>query len=191
MTSLDETCDADAHFAQGFEFRKTGRPEEAIASYQKALTLYEALAKAHPTELKYQSDLANTHNAQGNLFLQMDHLDCYRQAEVSYQKALTIRAALAKADTTVTEYQSDLANTHYNMGILFRAIGRPEEAIASYQKALILYEALAKAHPTETEYQSDLANSHENLGIIFHATGRPEEAEVSFQDAEAIRAKIR
>ena len=77
------------------------------------------------------------------------------------------------------------------MGILFRAIGRPEEAIASYQKALTLYEALAKAHPTETEYQSDLANSHENLGIIFHATGRPEEAEVSFQDAEAILAKIR
>ena len=77
------------------------------------------------------------------------------------------------------------------MGILFRAIGRPEEAIASYQEALILYEALTKAHPTETEYQSNLANSHENLGIIFHATGRTEEAKVSFQDAEAIRAKIR
>ena len=131
MTSLDETRDADAHFAQGFEFQ-VSEPKKAIASYQKALTLYEALAKADPTKPEYQSNLANTHYNMGILFLESDRR---LEAEVSYQKALILYEAVAKADPTVPEYQSNLANTHYGLGDLFDDTDRPEEAIASYQKA--------------------------------------------------------
>jgi len=186
MTSFDETRDADAHFAQGFEFQ-VSEPKKAIASYQKALTLYEALAKADPTVPEYQSNLANTHYNMGILFLETDRR---LEAEVSYQKALILYEAVAKADPTVPEYQSNLANTHDILGDLFGE-DRSLEAEESYQEALTIREALTKAHPTVNEYQSNLANTHENLGFFLGATGRTEEAKVSFQDAEAIRAKIR
>ena len=130
MTSFDETRDADAHFAQGFEFQ-VSEPKKAIASYQKALTLYEALAKADPTVPEYQSNLANTHDILGDLFGE----DRSLEAEESYQEALTIREALTKAHPTVNEYQSDLANSHENLGIIFHATGRPEEAEVSFQDA--------------------------------------------------------
>ena len=186
MTSLDETRDADAHFAQGFEFQ-VSEPKKAIASYQKALTLYEALAKADPTVPEYQSNLANTHYGLGDLF---DDTDRPEEAIASYQKARAMYEALAKTDPTVPEYQSNLANTHDILGDLFGE-DRSLEAEESYQEALTIREALTKAHPTVPEYQSNLANTHENLGFFLGATGRTEEAKVSFQDAEAIRAKIR
>ena len=90
MTSFDETLAADAHFAQGFEFQVSD-PKEAIASYQKALTLYEALAKAHPTETEYQSDLANSHENLGIIFHSTGRPE---EAEVSFQDAEAILAKI-------------------------------------------------------------------------------------------------
>ena len=114
-----------------------------------------------------------------------------KKAIASYEKGRAMYEALAKAHSTETEYQSELAYTHKILGDLFREMDRRLEAEVSYQEALTIREALTKAHPTVPEYQSNLANTHENLGFFLGATGRTEEAKVSFQDAEAIRAKIR
>lgn len=90
MTSFQKNRDADAHFAQGFEF-EVSDPRKALASYQKAITLYEALVKAHPTETGYQSDLANTHSNLGFLFQETDRPN---KTQESYQKADAIRAKI-------------------------------------------------------------------------------------------------
>ncbi len=75
--------------------------------------------------------MANTHDFLGDLFGE----DRSLEAEESYQEALTIREALTKAHPTVNEYQSNLANTHENLGFFLGATGRTEEAEVSFQDA--------------------------------------------------------
>jgi len=58
---------------------------------------------------------------------------------------------------------------HYNLAIVLKALGRPEEAAASYQRALHL--------------KPDYAEAHNNLGNVFKALGRRDEAGMSFERA--------
>ena len=61
---------------------------------------------------------------------------------------MTIRERLARKDPTVAEYQNSLANSHNNIGNLYRATGKPSEALAVHQQALKIRKRLARKHPT-------------------------------------------
>ena len=52
--------------------------------------------------------------------------------------ALAIRQKLADANPTVTDFQSDLASSHNNIGILLNATGKPAEALKAYEAALAI-----------------------------------------------------
>ena len=94
------------------------------------------------------------------------------EARKAYETALAIRQKLADAHPAVTEYQSNLATSHNDLGILLSETGAPAEARKAYETALAIRQKLADAHPSVTEYQSNLATSHNTLGILFSATGR-------------------
>ena len=62
------------------------------------------------------------------------------------------------------EYQSQLARSHCNLGILYKNTGRPKEAEAAYKEALAIRKILAEKHPEVPEYQNCLADSHIHPG---------------------------
>ena len=93
------------------------------------------------------------------------------EALASYEQARAIRERLARENPSVTEFQSDLAGSHNNIGVLQDETGRPAEALASYEQARAIRERLVRENPSVTEFQSDLATSHNNIGILQGATG--------------------
>ena len=56
----------------------------------------------------------------------------------AYEAARTIQQKLADAHPTITEYQSDLANSQINLGLLLSATGAPAEARKAYEAALAI-----------------------------------------------------
>ena len=82
------------------------------------------------------------------------------EALAAYSKALAILQKLADANPAVTEFQSDLAESHHNIGRMLCRMGKPAEALAAYQQGA--------GHPAEAgrrqprlspTIQSDLAGA--------------------------------
>src|SRR5207244_1335769 len=66
------------------------------------------------------------------------------------------------------DYERDLAQTHNNLAILLKDLGKPAEAEAAYREALPIAQRLAIQFPSSMEYQSDLAAVLGNLAEILN-----------------------
>jgi tetratricopeptide (TPR) repeat protein len=86
---------ARAHHNIGNGLAGTGRPEEALTAYRKALAIQQKLADANPAVAGYQSDLARSHYTNGALLLETGKP---AEALQAYQKALAIYQKLTDAN---------------------------------------------------------------------------------------------
>jgi predicted O-linked N-acetylglucosamine transferase (SPINDLY family) len=141
---------SDALFNRGVTLHELKRFEEAVASYDRALT-------ARP-------DFADALFSRGNALHQLKRYD---EALESYDRALAVRPdyvealfnhgntlkelrryeeALASYDRALTT-RPDLADAFVNRGSALRALNRPDEALASYERAIAL-----KRHYGEAEF---------------------------------------
>ena len=84
---------------------------------------------------------------------------------------MAIWRKLADANATDTEFQSELAASHHNIGDALMESGKPAEALEAYEAALAIRERLAREHPESPKYASDLGGLPNNIAIIDnHAT---------------------
>jgi tetratricopeptide (TPR) repeat protein len=144
-------------------FSEVGKPVEALAAYQQAVTILGRLARENPTFIEYQRGLAASHNNIGNLLSRTGEPE---EALAAYKEALAIRERIARENPTVTEYQSGLAASHLGVGYVLRETGKPEEALVAYRQALAIWERLAREHPQAPDFASDLASVLNNLAIL-------------------------
>ena len=105
-------------------------------------------------------------------------------------RGAAIREKLADDNPAVTEFRSDLAQSHYNLGLLLWKTGRSSEAEAESQKALTIRQKLADDNPAVTDFRDSLASSHYYLAWVFQQTGKVKEAEAEFRKVLAIRQKL-
>ncbi|KAK2712020.1 hypothetical protein QYM36_010897 [Artemia franciscana] len=98
--------------------------------------LYRAGIAVNPP--KAYGNLANIFSAQGKK----------SEAEWAYKKALS--------------YRTNMADVHYNLGILYQELKRYDEAITSYKNAI--------------NYRPRMAVAHLNLGLVYALLGKKEEA---------------
>ena len=119
-----------------------------------------------------------------------DRLGDQAQALEVYRRSLNLRQKLAEADPAVSQFQTDLARTHTNIGALLRETGRPGEALEAYQRALDIRQKLAEAEPAVAEHQSGLALVHNNIGVLLRMRGRPEEALEAHRRAMGLRRGV-
>jgi tetratricopeptide (TPR) repeat protein len=78
--------------------------------------------------------------------------------------------------SAVTEFRSDLARVHNNVGWLMSQSGRPTGAEAEFRAALALERKLADDHPEIPEYRDAAAYPGNNLSVVLRRLGRPAEA---------------
>jgi len=126
-----------------------------------------------------QKDPASIFNAALNLHESGRFQDAYPL----YVKALKGFETFLKSDTANSLFQSDVAMTQNNLGILLRDMGRLEEAKTRYEHALEFYEKLLKSDTANTQFQSDVAMTQNNLGILLSVMGRLEEAKARYERA--------
>ena len=96
---------AEAHLNTGIALAETSRWEEAVVAYRRAIAM--------PT-------LAVPHVAYQNLGLALYHLKQYRDAEQALKFALSLEPQMEAA--------------YYNLGLVFVAEGRKDEAKAAFRR---------------------------------------------------------
>lgn len=160
----------------GTALLKTGRVEEAVAQFNKALEIQPRYAVAHNNlgnaflrlgraadsfahlqeALEIDPRNAEAHNNMGNTFLQMGRTD---EAAAHYAKALEIDPSYVEA--------------HNNLGALSLQRGRLEDSIAHLQKALAI--------------NPDNADAHNNLANMLLRMGQIDEALAHYNKALELR----
>jgi tetratricopeptide (TPR) repeat protein len=112
------------------------------------------------------------------------------QARTAYEKARERFDELVKAHPDLHEYQSALARTHNNLGLLLQEQGEWQEALKEYEQARDLRLKLVKAHPDLHEYQSALASTHNNRGLLLQEQGEWKEALKEYEQARDLFLKL-
>jgi len=159
--------------------RQQGRPEDAVASYRKALSLSPDLAMVH-------NNLGATLKALGRL----------GEAIPCFLKAIELRPTLAEAHCnlgtvlqdqgklteavqcyrTALASEPDLLPANNNLGTALLALGRPDEAVPYLRKTL--------------QHEPNLAETHSNLGFALKELGELEEAAACCRAAIALKPEM-
>lgn len=147
--------------------------EQALAYQIQASTI-------RPTELKYQSDIALTHNNIGAAQVRLGKL---MDAERSYGEAIAIQERLLLAAPSQQSYQRDLAVSFNNLGRMQSQIHRSSEAEKSFRTALSIQLPLVLQHPDDVGLQSSVGGVYNNLGIVLEELQRQDDAAESYKQA--------
>ncbi len=146
----------------GTALLKTGRVDEAVSQFDKALEIQPGYAVAHNNlgnaflrlgraadsyahlqkALEFDPNNAEAHNNMGNTLVQMGRAD---DAAAHYRKAVEIDPSYVEA--------------HNNLGALSLQTGRFDESIAHLQKALTI-------NPDNADAHNNLANTLLRMGQI-------------------------
>ena len=140
--------------AVGHLLRVTNDNAGALAAFEEARDLAGQLEAQDPSDA-VRSVLALSHNRIGSLLLATTGK--WAEAMEADRKALAIRQKLADANPAITEFQSNMAQSHADMGWLLVMTGKPTEALVSYRKALAIRQKLVDANPAVTMFQHNLA----------------------------------
>ncbi len=194
----------------GAAYAGLNNPDEAIASFRKALQIRPDYAEAHNSlgialkdrgrlneaiasfgqALQIKPDFAEAHNNLGAALKDGGRLD---DAIASFSKAL--------------HFKPDFAQAHNNLGMALKDRGRPDEAVASFREAVQASPGFAQAHNNlgialqdqgrleeaiasygeALRSRPDYAEAHNNLGVALKDQGRLDEAVASFGKALQVR----
>jgi tetratricopeptide (TPR) repeat protein len=161
----------------------TGRPDEALKWFGKALPIWQKLAQDFPDSVETESNL-------GSIYVNTGALQAVTgksaEAKKSYDSALEIWRKLTDAHPTVTAFQDNLASTHMNIAFLQEGA----EALESLEKAAAIWKTLVDAHPTVTAFRSNLsraltiiAGTQHNMAQTMRSKGDKDGALALFQKA--------
>ena len=150
----------------------TNQLANAIASDERALSLYQRLAAEDPTDERYRFGVVRVANQLGVTKRTARRLD---EAMENYHHALSLLKELVRDHPSEDSYQSELAHVLRNLGVLHRATNNLEEAMSNYQQARAAFETLVGRHPSVANYRQGLANSYFNLANLYIDTGRSQE----------------
>ncbi|KAL5552435.1 hypothetical protein UlMin_002611 [Ulmus minor] len=140
------------------------RFDEAIFSYQKALTVFKsAKGDNHPSVASVFVRLADLYHRTGKL----------RESKSYCENALRIYAKPVPG-TTAEEIAGGLSE----ISAIYESVDEPEEALKLLQKAMKLLE-------DKPGQQSTIAGIEARMGVMYYMTGRYEEARSSFGSAIA------
>ncbi|EOY25095.1 hypothetical protein QUC31_009111 [Theobroma cacao] len=140
------------------------RFDEAVFSYQKALTVFKSSkGDNHPSVASVFVRLADLYHRTGKL----------RESKSYCENALRIFAKPVPGTTA-----EEIAGGLTEISAIYESVDEPEEALKLLQKAMKLLE-------DKPGQQSTIAGIEARMGVMFYILGRYEEARNSFESAVA------
>jgi tetratricopeptide (TPR) repeat protein len=97
---------------------------------------------------------------------------------------------LADDNPKIVSYQSAVASTHLNLGILLLEINEPTKALDEQRQARAIFQKLADDNPKIPSYSNLLASGHTNVADALRILLRFDEAREGFEKAVAIRERL-
>jgi tetratricopeptide (TPR) repeat protein len=171
-----QPADAAALSNLGLAQASLHRPEEALASFDRALALKPDLVGALNNRGAALRDLARPEEALASfdraLALQPDYAEALNNRGAALGDLRRTEEALASFERALA-LKPDYVEALNNRGVALRDLGRTEEALASFERALAL--------------EPDHVEALNNRGAALRDLARPEEALASFDRAIALR----
>lgn len=166
-----------------------GDTNGALTSYQKALSIADALLAANPNDVEAQRSRSLTYQKLSDLQAWTGDLN---DAIESARKSLSSFQALADADSSNLKSRQSLAISHIKLGDilgnpLFANAGDRAGALEQYRRSLALWQALYNADSTDAISRRYLGLIHERVGTMLQAEGQFTEALTNFQESLVIR----
>jgi tetratricopeptide (TPR) repeat protein len=132
----------------------TGRQADALAHYERSLSLLSPLAADDPASLVLQHRLAAAHERLANA---QTMLERSQEALASYEHSRQIVERIAASDPANRAFQRDLAVAHNKVANALAGEGKQDLAVASYAKALEILKRLVDSDPANAGWQDDAA----------------------------------
>jgi tetratricopeptide (TPR) repeat protein len=163
-------------FKEALRLHRTGRFEEALASYDKVIALMPDNAEVYSNRgivlqglRRFAEALASYDKA---VALMPGYADAHNNRGNALQDLKRFEEAVASYDTAIA-LKPDHANARNNRGNALSALKRFEQALASYDAAIAVKPGYAEAY--------------NNRGGVLRELKRPEEARASYEKAVALR----
>jgi len=176
MTKDMEHKDAYTHFNAGNAYRRKNRYAEAIACYQRAVSLQPVYAEAYNNmglAFQEKGDLDESiHCFQKAIESSPGLFHAYFNMGVSHKYRKNVDDAIFCFQRALL-LKPDLSAAYNRLGTIFREQGQLDKAIFCFQK--------------EIEIDPENAQAYNNLGSAFHDTGEINEAIRCFQKSLRLR----
>jgi non-specific serine/threonine protein kinase/serine/threonine-protein kinase len=158
----------------------------ALASYNKALALQEALVEQQPSNRALQRDLGRTLLGIGDVLItKIDHA----AALASYRRSLSIGERLAADAPGDRDLLRMVAAAHYGVGDVLRLQGKGAEALESLREAVVILERLS-GDASDRESRRLLARGFKRLGNVRVELGDVQESVAFLQRALALNEAL-
>jgi len=141
----DKIADVEGNLAES----NLGKPQEALASYRKALAISQSVLGRHPSDRRARQVVAQSHEGLGLLLAFQGK---GTEGLEHFREALKLRQAVADSDPQNLELRLDVDRSYEDEGDVLGGasginLGRTEEAREAYQKALSLVADVPPGHP--------------------------------------------
>ena len=170
---------ATAHYALGSQYREIGDTAHALASFEKATPLFQAVYDARPGDAQANRDLALCHKRLGAILGEPEPA----QALSHLRQAVALDTARLAASPESPQVRRDLSVSNIELGFLLLRIGDAQGALVAYRRALDLREGLVRDDPKNALAPHDLASALWSVGVAENAIGNRAMALASFQRA--------
>jgi len=177
---------ARAHFRLGDIERILVRPD-AAQEYRAAIDGFQALSMEDPGNAGYRQALANSYNWLGETLRSESGKEA--DADRAYGRALELQQKLVSENAQDTQYQIELARTHYNRGIVRYIAARFQESESDFREAIRLLKPPAEKQPDSASAQ-ELGRSYNNLGTLMRSQDRNQEAKEFYESAVRIHSEL-
>ena len=168
--------------------QETGKPAEALKSYESALTIKRKLADENPAVTDLPDQHSRTATTISRLLLWGHRRDSPKRCR-RINSALPIYRKLADANPTNIAFADRLGGCQYNIGILLKETGKPAEALKAYDRALSIHERTAREHPELPNFASNVGAILNNAAMIDLDAKRFEEARARLKRAVSWQRK--
>ena len=151
---------ADIHNNIGILLRDTGKPAEAMKSYESAQAIRRKLADANPSVIEFQSRLGHSHSNIANLLRATGNR---AEALKAFESALEIRRKLAREHPESPGLASGLGGTLNNVALIDLDAKRFREARERLREAVVWQRKALGTNPVHPQYRQFLRNHLNNL----------------------------
>ncbi len=134
----------------------------------RALQYLDSLSAESGNDLALMREMASAYERVGDV-----QGDPYRPnlgdiagAMKSYQKSLTVREILAKANATDQAAQSELAESYDKVAGALSVTGDAAQALGKYRQSLAIRESRLSAEPASDDARWEVADSHNSVGDV-------------------------
>jgi serine/threonine protein kinase len=118
--------------------------DTSIAEGQRALSMWEELARRQPTEPRW---VRSQSIAYTTIASNLNRLLKYADARDAYAKALDLRESLLRRNPDDVRAIADVAAAHDGLGFTLGELGKRDEALVHVRESLVLHRRLAQAQP--------------------------------------------